>query len=257
MSVTTPKLLLGRWIARQAAPDAAQWLEDHAAAIGEDRPDATIDHDLAMILARMPRRFGRDDLFLDAVDLAEADAACPGWSPAGLSLDGAARIYVLLALPAEGFAARFRRLRQGADLGELVALFRGLPLYPDPHGLEAEAAEGLRTNMRAIFEAIAHNSPYPAPIFDQHRWNHMVLKALFVGSALAPIQGLEARANKELAVILRDYVRERRAAGRPLPPDLWRCLEPHAAAAGALDELAAARLAAIPAPAPSIEEPTA
>jgi hypothetical protein len=112
-----------------------------------------------------------------------------------------------------------------------------LPLYPHSAALEAEAGEGLRSNMRPIFEAIAHRNPYPRETFDQHRWNHMVLKALFVGSALAPIQGLAERRNLELAVILRDYARERRAAGRPVPAELWPCVAPFAASADALDDL--------------------
>ena len=54
--------------------------------------------------------------------------------------------------------------------------------------------------------------------FDEHRWNHMVLKALFNGAALAPIQGLDERANPELAAMLRDYAHERWAADRAVSP---------------------------------------
>ena len=54
----------------------------------------------------------------------------------------------------------------------------------------------------------------------------MVLKALFVDSALAPITGLDERANPELARILIDYARERWAAGRPVTPELWRPVKP-------------------------------
>jgi hypothetical protein len=82
--------------------------------------------------------------------------------------------------------------------------------------------------MRAVFEAIAHRSPYPRENFSQERWNHMVLKALFIGATLHPIQGLDERSNPELAAILRDYAHERWAAGRPVTPELWRCLGPFA-----------------------------
>ncbi|MGQ3029223.1 MAG: EboA domain-containing protein, partial [Ferrovibrionaceae bacterium] len=133
-----------------------------------------------------------------------------------------------------------------ADTAELVALFRGLPLYPDPERLEDEAGEGLRSNMRPVFEAVAHHSPYPREVFGEHRWNHMVLKALFVDSPLAPIQGLDERANPELAMMLRDYARERRAAGRPISPELWRCLIPFAQAVGAEADVALADLERIP-----------
>lgn len=235
----TPKKLLSAWIARQATPDAAAWLRDRLAEVAADPGDRALD----LTLGRIPRVLGRADLVLGPGDLSAADAARTGWSPAGWSLDGAARVLALLSLPAEGsggrgFAGRFRRLRQTSDAGELVALLRGLPLYPEAQALEPEAAEGLRTSMRSVFEAVAHHNPYPAEVFDRHRWNHMVLKALFIGSPLAPIQGLEARANAELALVLRDYARERRAAGRPVSPELWRCVGPFAVEAGALDDLA-------------------
>ena len=128
----------------------------------------------------------------------------------------------------EMFARRFIQLCRTADVAEAIAFYRGLPLYPDPQLLEAQAAEGTRTNMRAVFEAVAHRSPYPKEQFAENRWNHMVLKALFVGSTLHPIQGLDERANPTLARMLCDYAHERWAAGRPVSPELWRCVGPHA-----------------------------
>ncbi len=89
--------------------------------------------------------------------------------------------------------------------------------------------------MRAVFEAVAHRSPYPRERFAENRWNHMVLKALFVGSRLHPIQGLDERANPPLARMLCDYAHERWAAGRPVAPELWRCVGPHADAEALAD----------------------
>jgi hypothetical protein len=102
---------------------------------------------------------------------------------------------------------------------------------PRPGELEGQAAEGARSNMQSVFEAVAHRNPYPREQFDEPRWNHMILKALFIGSALALIQGLEARGNPRLAAMLLDYARERRAAGRAVSPELWRCVGPFADAA--------------------------
>ena len=56
----------------------------------------------------------------------------------------------------------------------------------------------------------------------------MVLKALFIDSTLHPIQGLDERANEELARILCDYAHERWAANRAVTPELWRCVGPFA-----------------------------
>src|SRR5918996_521046 len=168
--------------------------------------------------------------------LAEAARARVGWDPRGWSVDQAARIVLLMqGGTGEAFAKRFSQLCRTADVGEQVAFYRGLPLYPDPERLEAQAAEGTRTNMRAVFEAVAHRNPYPREQFSENRWNHMVLKALFVGSTLHPIQGLDERANPPLARMLSDYAHERWAAGRPVSPELWRCVGPHADAEALAD----------------------
>jgi hypothetical protein len=181
-----------------------------------------------LALGLVPRKLGKADLDLRPSDLDAAGQARSGWDPRGWSVDQAARILVLLHAGGTGerFAARFAQLCRTADVAETMAFYRGLPLYPDPQLLEAQAAEGTRTNMRAVFEAVAHRNPYPREQFSENRWNHMVLKALFVGSTLHPIQGLDERANPTLARMLCDYAHERWAAGRPVSPELWRCVGP-------------------------------
>jgi hypothetical protein len=93
------------------------------------------------------------------------------------------------------------------------------------------AAEGVRSNMRVVFEAVAHRNPYPAEQFDEQAWNQLVLKALFVGSTLEPVVGLDARRNPALARMLCDYAHERWAARREVSPELWRCVGPYATGA--------------------------
>ena len=211
--------LLREWLRRQL--DAAQnaWLDEQLANLEEDPSDGT----LAIALGTAPRRLGKADLQSDP---AAAGEALPGWDPSGWSVVDASRVLMLSGLPAAGFAQRFQKLCSSADVAELVGLYRGLPLYPEPEKLEPQVGEGLRSNMRSVFEAIAHRNPYPRAHFGEHRWNHMVLKALFIGSPLAPIQGLDERANPELARILCDFAHERWAAGRAVPAELWRCVGP-------------------------------
>ena len=115
-----------------------------------------------------------------------------------------------------------------ADVGELVTFYRGLPLYPGQTQYVRRASEGVRSNMKAVFEAVAHYNPYPAEQFDESVWNQMVLKALFIGSSLQPIMGLDERANPMLMRMLCDYAHERWAAGRNVSPELWRCVGPYA-----------------------------
>jgi len=220
-----PVDLLEHWVGRQAGA-AAAWFESSLEAIGE--PEAA-ERDLHILMGFAPRKLGKADLNLSAEDLAAADIAYPGWNPSDWPIDGAARTAALLTFKGmRPFAEIFKDLRRTSDVAEMIALYRGLPLYPDPETLFFEVGEGLRSNLKPVFEAIAHNNPFPRDHFDDHRWNHMVLKALFVDSALSPITGLDQRANPELARILIDYANERWAAGRPVTPELWRPVRPFA-----------------------------
>jgi hypothetical protein len=219
-----PLELLRGWVLRQAGGQAG-WFADTLDALAA----GAAERELHIVLGLAPRRLGKADLALTVADRADAEAAHPGWWPMGWSIDGAARVAALLAYRGKRpFAETFKDLRRTSDVAEMIALYRGLPLYPEPDSLSFEVGEGLRSNIRAVFEAIAHDNPYPRDRFDEHRWNHMVLKALFVGSRLAPIIGIDQRTNLELARILVDYARERWAAGRPVTEELWRPVRPFA-----------------------------
>lgn len=220
--MTTTAELVRKWVLAQAGNEA-DWVAQSLSNIAS----ASQERDLYIFMGLAPRRLGKADLDLGAGALSAADAACPGWLPHGWSIDGAARVLALLtAPPNRPFADRFKDLRRTADVAEMIALYRGLPLYPDPDSLHFEVGEGLRSNIKSVFESIAHHNPFPRDHFDDHRWNHMILKALFVESRLAPVVGLEERSNPELARMLVDYAEERIAAGRPVPEDLLIPLGP-------------------------------
>ena len=196
------------------------------------------DRDFYLAISYVPRKLGKADLRLGPSDLAAADAARPGWDPERLERrPGGA--HPAAARRRRHAATRSRsRLEQlfvTADIGETITFYRGLPLYPDPKRHVARAREGARSGMQPIFEAVAHRNPYPAEQFDENAWNHLVLKALFIGSKLDPIQGLDRRANPALMRMLCDYAHERWAAGRPVSPELWRCVGPHADGAALAD----------------------
>jgi hypothetical protein len=235
-----PEAFLFEWLERRAEPQGLVWLRERLAEIRQANT-AKPARVFETAFARVPRMLGRAALSLDDDALAAADRLRPGWAPRAWSIDDAARALLLLAMESvteeAQFAAAVRRLRQTADSSEQVALFRSLPVLKPSAGLEAEAVEGLRTNIPGVFAALAHDNPFAREVFDEARWNQMVLKALFIGCALGPIQGLDARANPRLALMLRDFARERRAAGRPTPSDLWRCLAPFAREAEAIEEL--------------------
>ena len=189
------------------SPAAADWLRAQAAKVaGGDRRALALGFGLA------PRKVGKGEL------------AGPF---AGWSADQAARRFLLLSFPTDdeaAYLAAFDALAGAAEVGELVTLYRSLPDLPFSAALADRAAEGLRTHVQGVFEAIAHRNPFPAKHFSDARWNQMVLKALFIGSPLAPIVGLRGRMNDDLRVMLSDYRAEREAAGRDVPGELLALL---------------------------------
>ena len=222
-----PGELLGAWLAERLPLDSADWLGTVAGLVRA----APSDRPLYLAIGEVARRVPRQPLLPTDVELAAAAAGRPGWDPRDWTLDQAARVRLLLASTADGavLSRRLDTLCSAADVGELVAFYRGLPLYPDPPRHALRAAEGVRSNMRVVFEAVAHRNPYPAEHFAESVWNQMVLKALFVGTRLDLIAGLDSRANPTLARMLCDYAHERWAASRPVSPELWRCVGPFAA----------------------------
>ena len=217
--------LLQKWLEARLPADARVWL---AEAAGKIRNGS--DTDLYRSVSLVTRKVGKADLALAPNELQQAAAAREGWDPSDWSLDQAARVYLLLVSGTDGatFRRRLDQLCDTADIGELVAFYRGLPLYPDQPRYVLRAAEGIRTSMKAVFEAVAHRNPYPSEQLPEPAWNQMVLKTLFIGSTLDPIVGLDRRANPELARMLCDYAHERWSAGRPISPELWRCVGPYA-----------------------------
>ncbi len=219
--------LLTDWLQHRLSSIQTEWLDARLQKIMH----CDSDRDLHITLGMIPRKLGRDDLQLTDRELAQAEHLSGGWRPVNWSIDTAARIWILCHLAQaepDRFSNTIADLCRTADLAESIAFYSGLAVYPTSASLDHVVAEGLRSNVKAIFEAIAHNNPYPAMNFSDHRWNHMILKALFIDSSLAPITGLDERANAELAEILCDYAHERWAAGRTVSIELWRCVGPFA-----------------------------
>ena len=230
-----PQELLSSWVVARSSAAAAAWFLGQI----ERLKASPSEKDVYLALGYATRKLGKGDLDLKAEERAAAAAARPYWDPSDWSVDQAARIAFVLAgqtRDGKAFKTRLETLFNTADVWELIAFYRGLPLYPNATEHVARAREGTRSAMQPIFEAVAHRNPFPMEQFDENAWNHMVLKALFIGSKLAPILGLDERANPRLMRMLCDYAHERWAAQRPVSPELWRCVGPDADAA-ALEDL--------------------
>jgi len=184
-----------------------------------------------MAFSAAPRFVEKAEIDWSAKELKIANMLRSGWNPCHWSSGQTARTLLLLSLPVNSIAEYLKTLNQvfeAADVAELVALYQSLPLLPYPEQHRLRAAEGIRSNMTTVFDAVALRNPYPSEYFEDQAWNQVILKAVFIGSPLHPIIGLEQRANAELARMLIDYVHERWAASREVTPELWRLVGPFA-----------------------------
>jgi hypothetical protein len=218
--------LLDNWLAARLSPEAAAWMQDQGAAVAEGNKRA-----LFLAFGLVPRKTGKADLELTGEDFADAACARPDWVLRGWTVDQIARLSLVLKYPSKSAAAYVQTLDQlfaAGEVGELVALYQGLPLFPHQSAFQLRCAEGIRTNMRAVFCAIAHHNPYPSEQLTDDQWNQLVLKCQFIGVQLNPVFGLDERANEKLARMLIDFAHERWAAQRPVSPELWRCVGPFA-----------------------------
>lgn len=219
--------LADAWIAQKTDDRGIAWFRG----VLRDVTHAANERALSVAIGLAPRRLGKADLALPLAELARAEALRPGLDLGDWSVDQLARVALMAASHAgddAAFASRFDGFCASAEINELIALCRGLPVYPNPALIEPRAREAVRSGMKPVFEAVAHRNPYPRETFAEEAWNQMVVKAFFMGSTLWPIQGLDQRANPRLARMLVGLAQERWAAQRPVSGEVWRCVAPHA-----------------------------
>ncbi|WP_051691813.1 EboA domain-containing protein [Pedobacter borealis] len=141
------------------------------------------------------------------------------------TIDRLCRVWLLSTLNSidqEKRYATIDRLFLSAEMNEAVALYSALPFLADPEIWVKRCAEGIRSNIGSVLEAIMENNPYPSENLDEAAWNQLVLKAFFTEKNINLVIGLDKRANLELALTLIDYAKERWAAKRKVNPQLWR-----------------------------------
>jgi hypothetical protein len=205
--------------------ESAAWLAGCCAAAGD--PNAVL-----RAFPAVGRRLGRGPL--SAGDPTDVHM----WT-----VDDAGRVRLLHAAAAAAdratLAGLLERLYVHGDAAERRGVLRALDLLPLADEGVGLVRDALRTNdVRLVAAAVAGSyaaRKLPAAEFDQ-----AVLKCLFVGVPLAGVAALPARMSPRLARMVADFARERVAAGRTVPVDVWLILEryPDAiTAAGLLDEV--------------------
>lgn len=232
-----PSLLLLEILSHRIPPAAASWLErveavagtgvrqgaERVASMSEVSAWFDRDHFLATFTAAA-RALGKAPLGLqaderEALNAAGVSAAVDRWR---LDELGRATMIALVSrsLPPSELEPLLGTCYQQGDSRERQAILRALPFVIGAERFVPLAVDACRTNELPVFEAIACENPYPAACFPDLNFNQMVLKAMFMGVALARIVGLEQRRSGELARMAEDYASERRAAGRSVPADI-------------------------------------
>jgi hypothetical protein len=201
-------------------PHPPAWLLD---AIAGAPPAA---HDLAVAFGGAPYAVGKRPIVLDAAEGAAARAAGAPWMAHGCTASDLARVVLVraVAAAAEDPPAAVRQLFTIGDNDERAAVLRALPLLPAPTSFVPLASEACRTNVKTVFEALACENPFPSRYLGEAAFCQLVLKAVFLGTPVARIEGLAERTTAELRRMARGYASERLAAGRTVPDDIHALL---------------------------------
>lgn len=169
------------------------------------------------LFASVPRRLGS---VADTRPGAPADlsAARPHWT-----LTDYARLWLMARalplLPSAEQPGFVLNLFEAGESGEQVSVLRVLPALPEPERFVETGLQACRANARDVFEAMVCENAFLAAFFPALNFNQAVMKAIFMEVPIQRIEGLAARITPELSRMAAGYASERRAAGRPVPPD--------------------------------------
>jgi hypothetical protein len=200
----------------RVSPEALAWVRESVAAI---EADATA---VRTLFPMAGRKAGRAPLDPDA-DPDDVHA----WT-----IDDAARTLLLAAL-GDRVEAELADLYRFGDAAERRGLLRALPHLPVGDRALDIVDDAIRTNDTRLVAAAL--GPYATEHLDDAAYDQAVLKCVFIGVPIAPLDGLPARATAETARMLAAFVHERVAAGRDIPAEVWDVIDRHPPA----DELAA------------------
>jgi hypothetical protein len=177
------------------------WLTGAEAGVRAD-PDT-----VGRLFARADRRLGREPL-----------PDHPQWTGGQ-----AARALLLAALTAAPDPVdRIVAVYHQGDAAERLAVLKALPLLPIGAAAVPLLHDALRTNDTRLVAAAL--GPY-ATHLDTATWRQGVIKCVFMGVPLTNVDGLDERADADLAAMLAALAEERTAAGRTMPADAVALLD--------------------------------
>ena len=189
-------------------PEGLAWLREAV---------ADVEADPAAVRSRFPmagRKVGRAPL--DPGDDAEDVHAA--------TIDDAARTLLLIAL-GDRVGEELAELYRFGDAAERRGLLRALPHLPIGDAALGIVDDAIRTNDTRLIAAAL--GPYATEHLDDAAYDQAVLKCVFVGVPIAPLDGLPGRATPGTARMLAAFVHERVAAGRDIPAEVWDVIDRH------------------------------
>lgn len=149
----------------------------------------------------------------------------PGFNKTIWTKHDLTRILLIIALDVSVNKSILIPFFQIAEMKEQVALYKGLYFLENAPEFKNQFAEGIRTNMANVFDAIASGNPFAKAYLDEEEWNQLILKSFFMDRKIFNIQNIAQGKNEHLANMLQDYVKERWAAGRQVSLEIWRMID--------------------------------
>ncbi|QNR85807.1 EboA domain-containing protein [Pedobacter riviphilus] len=211
------KEIIASTVKNNISVEAEKWLEDFIQSTDKSAQ-------LAKVFVMLPRKTGKLPVAINNDQQEVLHAAGFGYIR-NWTIDRLSRVWLLAGFDLgdkERLFSTINPLFLSAEVNEAVALYSALPFLAHPEIWVKRCAEGIRSNIGSVLEAIMENNPYPSENLDEAAWNQLVLKAFFTEKNINLIIGLDKRANLDLALTLIDYAKERWAAGRKVNPQLWR-----------------------------------
>lgn len=215
------ELLISAIIKKNVDNSTWEWLKDRGIVVSKEIGS----NQLIGTFSAVQRKTVKKNSKLTEVEEIQIDKLLPGFSIHDWSIQRLCRVWLLMQINSSdkyNYLKNIEALFGNAEMNELVALYSALPVLDYPEEWRIRCAEGIRSYMGSVLEAIMYDNPYPSGYLSEPAWNQLILKALFTDKEINRIVGLDDRANKSLATALFDYIHERQAANRTVNIQLWR-----------------------------------
>jgi len=192
----------------RARPEGIAWLREVVDEVAADP---------AAIRTRFPtvgRKLGREPL---------EPGADPD-DPHAWTIDDAGRTLLLAAL-VDRVTEELDELYRYGDGAERRGLLRALPYLPLGDRALQLTDDAIRTNDTRLLAAAL--GPYATAHLDDAGYAQAVLKCVFSGVPIAPLDGIPERVTPDGSRMLAAFVHERIAAGRDVPGEVWVVIDRH------------------------------